>query len=160
MGTTDIIFTPDQIREMVRGFHKCEEENRIIKAYGSLEDYRASGDWLPSRDHEYCWARLVRRISSKGMQFPKDREAFIKDRPLATFWASVMVGGSEAYEEEQRRIKNVQREAQRHNDSESLESVIDITYAVRKLLPLYRVWGQVLIDSGLAPDIRMAFNRR
>ena len=157
MRTTNVDFTPDQIRQMVKGFEKCEEENRIIKKYGSLEAYRDSGDWLPSRDSEYRWARLVRRISPAGMRFPKDRENFIKDRALATYWACVLAGGSVAYEEEQQRIKNVQKEAGRHSDQESREIIIDITYAVRRLLKMYREWGNFLIANGLALDISTAF---
>ena len=96
-------------------------------------------------------------IIPEGMRYQKNREAICQDIPLGTYWASVLLDGNEAYQEEQQRIKNRQRDVARSADYEVRQWQTDINYVVMQLLPLYRIWGRVLIESGFRPDLSTAF---
>ena len=147
----------EDIRQINANLHHLAEVHQIEAQYGSVEAYLKSGDASPYRNPEYRLAATVRMITPAGMHYANNREAICQDVPLATYWASVIDDGSDAYQEEQLRIKNRQKDVARSADYGVRQWQTDKNYVVMQLLPLYRIWGMVLIESGFSPDLSTAF---
>ena len=91
-----------------------------------------------------CWPHKPRGT----VMWPGKRAMLIADRPLATYFAAVIDGGEEAWQQERtlmgRRLLRMPRE--HRGDPMSLG-------AFEAMLPIWREWGQMLIDAGEAIEI-------
>lgn len=126
-----------------------------------LESRAATGPVAAARDR--AMARIVSRMvqaeALPGMLPEPTRAAAVRERallfsdaPLAAFWTSVARGGREAWAEERERIRMTRMERVAGMPVEFRRDV-STSGAIRSLLPLYRMWGRVLIDANAAPDI-------
>lgn len=105
------------------------------------------------RNPETKMARIVaslfrdtRHKPQGTLMFEVDRAILAADRPLAAYFASVAEAGSEAWREERFRI------AERHNHlpPERRGDPLNLG-SIAPMLPIWRAWGQMLIDASLPP---------
>jgi hypothetical protein len=85
-----------------------------------------------------------------------DRERLLADRALAAFWLSVVQAGDDGWREERKRIFDRQQEALRSIDPVERLNALELD-AIKSLLPVWRAWGQVLIDADVIEDFNEAF---
>jgi hypothetical protein len=81
------------------------------------------------------------------------RALVFSELPLAAYWMSVAQGGRDAWDEEKTRIRRAKARQTQDMAPELRRDVSDLG-AIRSLLPLYRSWGQVLLEADAMPDIR------
>jgi len=116
----------------------------IIAKYGSESAFLAACRRRKAADTERPLVRAIMMLMkdapgrSRGKLRDPERAKMLLDRSLSAFWSSVSAAGDSGWNEERARI------AQRQGD-------------VRALLPLWRAWGQVLIDADVAGDLDGAF---
>ena len=116
----------------------------IFHKWGSLEAWlehcrqKRSAD--PDRKIVQILQSLMRTTGSKPrgqLHWSGWRETLLADRPLAAYWLSVSQAGGESWNEERERIRSAG--------------------SIRKLLPVWRAWGQMLLDSGAIDGLDTAF---
>jgi hypothetical protein len=82
----------------------------------------------------------------------RERALLFSNLPLAAYWMSVARGGQDAWDEEKVRIRRTKARQTQDMAPELRRDVSDLG-AIRSLLPLYRSWGQVLLEADTMPDI-------
>lgn len=124
----------------------------MVALHGGLDGWFAECRARKANDPGYQMARsILRFLRSGGDPGPLagkavDRARLATDPALNAFWQSVAQGGPEAWTEERLRIKAVEEEALQSADPEERMLGLDVN-AVRSLLPIYRVWGRMLLDA-------------
>jgi len=114
----------------------------ILRDYGSLDAWRAACAERRAADTERPLIHAIDRLLAdshckpRGTLRPPHREVLLVDKPLAAYWLSVAGAGDEGWDEERTRIMRSD---------------------IRSLLPVWRRWGQVLLDANLCGDLEDAF---
>jgi len=113
-------------------------------------------------DTERPLARVVSILAMEGARKPRgtlrepERARLLADKPLAAYWDSVGAG-EDGWAEEQIRIRDRQRLAMRAPaGTEERMNGVEMN-AIKALLPIWRAWGQMLIDAGVVGDLGNAF---
>ena len=127
--------------------------------FGSLEAWFDHCRKQRAEDSDLRLARVIRVLISHGAGRPQgtlrstDRTRLLADKPLAAYWASVAAAGAIGFEEEKRRLG----ENFSHQSVEERARFGSFgTATIRRYLPYYRRWGQVLLDNE-AVDLSAAF---
>jgi hypothetical protein len=99
-------------------------------------------------------ARMAMRITSLFRDCPphkpqgtlahdRYREELCADMPLAAYFAAVIEGGDEAWRQERMAIGRRHRMVPREHRGDPMN-----LGAVKLMLPIWRRWGQMLLDAG------------
>lgn len=81
------------------------------------------------------------------------RALLLTDWPLAAFWLSVSRGGDSAWDEEISRVRRLHAADVRKLPPQERFGV-NSDGSVAALMPLYRQWGQLVLDANATPDIQ------
>lgn len=126
----------------------------IEAAHGSVEAWRDGHSPRLSADRELKLARIIALMMEVAPGRPrgvirhqKHRDMLLADTALAVYWASVVLGGEAAWDEERQRNRDYQRQ------SGDWKCRVSPAYVIRDLLPTYRAWGRMLIEGGVAPGM-------
>ena len=133
---------------------KAQDDIRaVVKSFGGQQAWFDACHRLRQSDWDYGTASTIVRIirrnhSHRCTNSPREWAKLASDRPAQAYWLSVASAGEDGWREERRRIREVERAAAQSSDPRQIKLMLDV-WAVRSLLPLYRSWGQTLIDAGL-----------
>jgi len=131
----------------------------IIEQHGRVEAWLADCRRRRDADSDRRQARVLLMLMAdapgrpRGTLRPPERARLLADRALAAYWSSVASAGDEGYDEERRRLRAEVGRAS--TVTEDRGAAIDGN-AVARLMPLWRAWGQVLLDND-AVDLDRAF---
>ncbi len=145
---------PSGVMELVRLQKAQDDIHAVVKSFGGQQAwFDACRRWRQS-DWDYGTAstlvRLIRRNHTRRCtNSPREWAKLGSDRPVQAYWLSVADAGDEGWREERRRIREIERAAAEFSDLRRVKLMLDV-WAVRSLLPLYRSWGQMLIEAQVA----------
>lgn len=105
-------------------------------------------------DPDHRLARVVLRLIRNGhLMNGFDTERLRADPQLWAYFRSVTEAGPMAWVEERRRIRQVLRDAaEQAHDHGDRYPALDIE-AVKELMPIWRAWGQVVIESKMGRQL-------
>jgi hypothetical protein len=92
-------------------------------------------------------ALVVKNLIFNGRPNRFDAPRLAADPQLAAYFDSVAEAGPMAFMEERRRIIRLLENAVRHADIQGNRYPVFDADAVKELLPVWRAWGQILIDA-------------
>jgi hypothetical protein len=106
----------------------------ILLQYGNVDAWHAACNVRRAADTERPLVRAITRLLADSPSKPRgalrtpQRENLLADKQLAAYWVSVAGAGDEGWYEERARIAQSD---------------------IRTLLPMWRAWGQVLLDADM-----------
>lgn len=162
---------PESPPEMLETFRQSVESierqacraDRVVAItllHGSVDEWRDTYSRPVSLDLEMKLARVLGQLVTAapgrprgGLRHGADRDRLLADTPLATYWASVAEAGAAGWEEEADLI----RRQRMTTGGGQCAGILSDLWAIKRLLPLWRAWGQVLAESGFSPDFTKLF---
>jgi hypothetical protein len=117
----------------------------ILSRYGSVDAWKTACCERRADDLDARLARVIGMLMKAAPGRPRgklrtpERIKLLTDKPLAAYWASVAAAGDEGWREEKNRIAGQQG-------------------CIRSLLPLWRSWGSILLESGAVEDVDDVFS--
>lgn len=116
----------------------------IIHQWGSVEGWLEHCRWKRKEDPDRKLVRIIESLMRNSTSKPRGqlqwsgwRETLLADMPLATYFLSVSQTGLDAWNDERVRIRSAG--------------------SIRKMLPVWRAWGQMLLDAGAIDGLDAAF---
>lgn len=159
--------TPEMLEEFRQAVESIERQATladrkaaIVELHGSVDEWREKYSPPISRDRDMKLGRILMQLMTAAPGRPRgslrhraDRDRLLADIPLTTYWASVAEAGEAGWEEEADRVR---RQRMTGGTGQETGMPSDL-WAVKRLLPMWRAWGQVLAESGFAPDFGKLF---
>jgi len=117
----------------------------ILSKHGSVEAWMAACRERRADDLDARLARIIGMLMKAAPGRPRgklrlpERLKLLADRPLSAYWASVSAAGDDGWREEKNRIAGQRG-------------------GIRTLLPIWRAWGNVLLESGAVEETDSMFS--
>ncbi|GGF51390.1 hypothetical protein GCM10011611_67320 [Aliidongia dinghuensis] len=125
-----------------------EQQAAVITLHGSLDAWHDACRRRRAADPDHRLARIILRLIRNGhLANGLDEQRLQTDRHLWGYFRSVADDGPMAWMEERRRIRQALRDAaEQVHDYGDRYPALDIE-AVKELMPTWRAWGQIIIET-------------